>query len=47
MNHIQKYIINDQMYLNIYNMFYPQYSAYHISEQGIRNVENEIIFTMA
>jgi len=36
-NQVQKCIINEQMYFNIYNVFYPQYSPHHVSEQGIRS----------
>lgn len=44
---IQIHIINEQLYLNTYNVFYPQYSPHHVLEQGIRNVEKEILFAMA
>jgi hypothetical protein len=44
---IQKYAINKQMYFNIYNVFYSQYSPQHVLEQGIRNAEKEVLFAMA
>lgn len=43
----KKYIINEQMFLNTHNVFYPQYSPHHVSEQRIRNAEKEIFFTIA
>jgi hypothetical protein len=46
-NQIQKYIINEQVYLNIYNVFYLQYSPYYVSKQEIRNIEKEKLFAMA
>jgi hypothetical protein len=44
---IQKCVINEQMYFNIYDVFYSQYSPQHVSEQGVRNVEKGVLFAMA
>jgi len=46
-NQCQKYTIHEQMYFNIYNVFYPHYSPHHVSEQELRSVKNEILLAMA